>query len=97
MKLHAAAILVILCLGIFAVHTVKGTAGSQSMTKFSCVDLRTRRLNIRNLVGYEKRHVPISAIVFITRDGIKICVSANQKWVQTAMKKIKEKLTAKRK
>ncbi|XP_050188597.1 lymphotactin-like [Myiozetetes cayanensis] len=96
MKLHAAAILVILCLGIFTVHTAKGSAGSQSMRKARCVNLRTRKLNIRNLVGYEK-HTQANAVMFITRDGIKICVSADQKWVQTAMKKIKEKLPAKRK
>ncbi|NXM07376.1 XCL1 protein, partial [Tyrannus savana] len=74
-----------------------GSAGSQSMRKARCVNLRTRQLNIQNLVKYEKHHLPLSAIVFITRDGIKICVSADQKWVQTAMKKIKEKLPAKRK
>ncbi|NWS23163.1 XCL1 protein, partial [Pachyramphus minor] len=73
-----------------------GSAGSQSMRKFSCVKLHTKQLSIRNLVGYEK-HTQTNAIMFITRDGIKICVSADQKWVQTAMKKIKEKLTAKRK
>ncbi|NXK30464.1 XCL1 protein, partial [Piprites chloris] len=72
-----------------------GSAGSQSMRKFSCVNLRTRQLNIKNFVKYEKHHIPISAIVFITRDGIKICVSADQKWVQAAMKRIKEKVTAK--
>ncbi|XP_027571745.2 lymphotactin-like [Pipra filicauda] len=96
MKLHTAAILVILCLGIFTVRTVKGSAGSQSMLKATCVNLRTKQLSIRNLVGYEK-HTQANAVIFITRNGIKICVSADQKWVQTAMKKIKEKLTAKRK
>ncbi|XP_027760179.1 C-C motif chemokine 7-like [Empidonax traillii] len=96
MKLHTAAILVILCLGIFTVHTVKGSAGSQSMRKAHCVDLHTKQLSIRNLVGY-KRHTQANAVMFITRDGIKICVNADQKWVQNAMKKIKEKLTAKRK
>ncbi|XP_032536125.1 lymphotactin-like [Chiroxiphia lanceolata] len=96
MKLHTAAILVILCLGIFTARTVKGSAGSQSMLKATCVNLVTKQLSIRNLVGYEK-HTQANAVIFITRNGIKICVSADQKWVPTAMKKIKEKLTAKRK
>ncbi|NWS22967.1 XCL1 protein, partial [Pachyramphus minor] len=73
-----------------------GSAGSQSMRKFSCVKLRTRQLKIQNFVKYEKHHVPISAIVFITRDGIKICVSPDQKWVQTAMKKIDQRSTSSR-
>ncbi|XP_050188596.1 lymphotactin-like [Myiozetetes cayanensis] len=96
MKLHTAAILVFLCLGIFTVHTAKGSAGSQSMRKARCVNLRTRKLNIQNLVGYEKHHIPISAIVFITRNGISICVSPDQKWVQAAMKKIDQRSASSR-
>lgn len=33
----------------------------------------------------------LSSHRFITTKGIKICVSSNQKWVQTAMKKIDQK------
>ncbi|NWQ72557.1 XCL1 protein, partial [Neopipo cinnamomea] len=73
-----------------------GSAGSQSMRKFSCVNLRTRQLNIQNFVKYEKHHIPISAIVFITRNGIRICVSPDQKWVQTAMKKIDQRSASSR-
>ncbi|KAM9565411.1 lymphotactin-like isoform 1-T2 [Guaruba guarouba] len=91
MKLHAAAILLIFWLGMFNVHEVKGSAGSQPMRKFSCVDLSTRQVNIRNLVSYGKQQVPVNATVFITTKGIKICVNSNQKWVQTAMKKIDRK------
>ncbi|XP_008920800.3 lymphotactin-like [Manacus vitellinus] len=96
MKLHTSAILVILCLGIFIVCTVKGSAGSQSMRKFSCVKLHTKQLNIRNFAKYEKHHMPISAIVFINRNGVRICLSADQKWVQTAMKKIDQRLASSR-
>ncbi|XP_009072097.1 PREDICTED: lymphotactin-like, partial [Acanthisitta chloris] len=78
MKLQAAAILVIFWLGIFTVHTVKGSAGSQSMRKFSCVSLSTRQLNIQNLVRYERQQVPVNAVLFITTKGIKICVHAEQ-------------------
>ncbi|XP_009974996.2 lymphotactin [Tyto alba] len=93
MKLHAAAILVIFWLGIFTVHTVKGSVGSQPMRKFSCVSLSTQQLNIRKLVSYEKQQVPVKAIMFITTKGIKICVSPDQKWVQAAIKKIDQKRT----
>ncbi|XP_010074370.1 PREDICTED: lymphotactin-like [Pterocles gutturalis] len=95
MKLHAAAILIIFWLGVFTVHTVKGSAGSQPMRKFSCVSLFTQQLNIRQLVSYEKQQVPVNAIMFITTKGIKICVSPDQKWVQAAMKKIDQKRATK--
>ncbi|NXP24358.1 XCL1 protein, partial [Scytalopus superciliaris] len=71
-----------------------GSAGSQSMRRFSCVDLSTRQLNIQNLVSYEK-HDRANAVMFITKRGIKICVSANQKWVQNAMKIMEEKRATK--
>ncbi|NXB05943.1 XCL1 protein, partial [Cnemophilus loriae] len=95
MKLHTAAILLLLWLGILTVHTVKGSASSQSIRKFSCVTLSTKQLNVRNLVSYEKHQVPINAIMFITAKGIRICVSADQKWVQTAIKRIDERRAAK--
>ncbi|NWX60254.1 XCL1 protein, partial [Promerops cafer] len=97
MKLHTAAILLLFWLGIFTVHTVKGNASSESARKFSCVKLSTKQLNIRNLVSYEKQQVPTDAIMFITAGGIRICVSPNKKWVQTAIKKIDERRAAKRK
>ncbi|NXQ59807.1 XCL1 protein, partial [Anthoscopus minutus] len=71
-----------------------GSASSQSMRKLSCVDLSTKRLNIRNLVSYEKQQVPTNAIMFITTEGIKICVSPNQRWVQVAIKRINERRAA---
>ncbi|NXM66458.1 CCL7 protein, partial [Serilophus lunatus] len=94
MKLHAAAILVLFWLSVFTVHTVKGSAGSQSMTKFQCVDLSPKQLKIRNLKSYEKQ-TQTNAVMFVTTNGIKICVRSDQKWVQHAMKKIDEKRTAK--
>uniref|UniRef100_A0A8C3X569 Chemokine interleukin-8-like domain-containing protein n=1 Tax=Cyanoderma ruficeps TaxID=181631 RepID=A0A8C3X569_9PASS len=97
MKLHTAAILLLFWLSIFTVHTVQGSASSQSMRKFSCVTLSTKQLNIRNLVSYEKQQVPTNAIMFITAGGIKICVSADQRWVQTAIKRIDNRRAAKRK
>ncbi|KFW61688.1 Lymphotactin, partial [Pygoscelis adeliae] len=72
-----------------------GSIGSQPMRKFSCVSLSTQQLNIRNLVSYEKQQVPVNAIMFITRKGIKICVSPDQKWVRSAMEKIDQKRTTK--
>ncbi|XP_032909169.1 lymphotactin-like [Catharus ustulatus] len=96
MKLHTAAILLLFWLGIFTVHTVKGSAGTQRMNKYRCVNLSTNRLNIQNLVSYERQQVPTDAIMFITARGIRICVSANQKWVQTAINHIDQR-RAKRK
>ncbi|NXP34819.1 XCL1 protein, partial [Leiothrix lutea] len=72
-----------------------GSASSQSMRKFSCVTLSTKQLNIQNLVSYEKQQVPTDAIMFITTKGIKICVCANQRWVQTAIKRIDGRRAAK--
>ncbi|NWR85971.1 XCL1 protein, partial [Furnarius figulus] len=74
--------------------TFLGSGASQSMRRFSCVNLSTRQLSIRNLVGYEK-HAQSNAIMFITKRGIRICVSAEEKWVQAAMKSMKEKRTTK--
>ncbi|NWV62202.1 CCL11 protein, partial [Malurus elegans] len=74
-----------------------GSASSQSIRKFSCLTLSPKQLNIRTLVSYQKQQVPTNAIMFITAKGIKICVSPDEKWVQTAMKRIDERRAAKRK
>ncbi|XP_013040095.1 lymphotactin-like [Anser cygnoides] len=97
MKLYTAVILVIFWLGVFTVHTAKGSVGSQPMRKFACVTLSTQKLDIRQLVNYEKQQVPLNAVMFITAKGIKICVHPDQKWVQVAMKRIDQKRTAKKK
>ncbi|XP_074938063.1 lymphotactin-like [Phalacrocorax aristotelis] len=96
MKLHAAAILVIFWLGVFTVHTVKGSVGSQSMHRRSCVNLSTRQLKIENLVNYRKQEDAVNAIMFITSKGVKICVSSDQKWVKAAMKHIDQRRITKR-
>ncbi|NWT54019.1 XCL1 protein, partial [Erythrocercus mccallii] len=71
-----------------SIFSLLGSASSQSMRKFSCVTLSTKQLNIRSLVSYERQQVPTNAIMFITAGGIRICVSADQKWVQAAIKRI---------
>ncbi|NXH29011.1 XCL1 protein, partial [Myiagra hebetior] len=95
MKPHTAAILLLFWLGIFTVHTVKGSASSASKRKYSCATLSPRQLNTRNLVNYEKQQVPTDAIMFITAKGIRICVRANQPWVQTVVKRIDDRRAAK--
>ncbi|NWR74000.1 XCL1 protein, partial [Centropus unirufus] len=70
-----------------------GSVASQSMNRFSCVNLSAQKLNIRNLVSYKKQDGPVEAIIFMTTRGVKICVKPNQKWVQTAIKKINERTT----
>ncbi|NWZ79578.1 XCL1 protein, partial [Poecile atricapillus] len=79
----------------FIYFSLLGSASSAPMRKFSCVTLSDKQRNVRNLVSYEKKQVPTDAIMFITAGGIKICVSAKQKWVQTAMKIIDERRAAK--
>ncbi|KAF1407719.1 Lymphotactin, partial [Spheniscus humboldti] len=83
------------CLCHLSIFPLLGSIGSQPMRKFSCVSLSTQKLDIRNLVSYEKQQVPVNAIMFITRKGIKICVGPDQKWVRSAMKKIDQKHTTK--
>ncbi|NWY37128.1 XCL1 protein, partial [Sylvia atricapilla] len=87
----------IFILSSFIYFSLLGSASSQSMRKFSCVTLSTKQLNIRNLVSYEKQQVPTNAIMFVTAGGIKICVSPDQRWVKTAIKRIDERRVAKRK
>ncbi|NWI57586.1 XCL1 protein, partial [Calyptomena viridis] len=72
------------------IFPVLGSAGSQAMRKFRCVNLHTRQLNIRNLVGYEKQ-TQANAVMFITKKGIRICVSPDQEWVQSVIKKINQR------
>ncbi|NXE20165.1 XCL1 protein, partial [Ardeotis kori] len=83
------------CLCHLSIFPLLGSIGSQSMRKISCVSLPTQELKIRNLVSYERQKNPVNAVMFVTRKGIKICVSANQKWVQDAMKRIDKKQTTK--
>ncbi|NXW62889.1 XCL1 protein, partial [Eurystomus gularis] len=72
-----------------------GSIVSQSMRKVSCVNLSTQQLNIQNLVSYENQHTPVKAVMFITKRGIRICVSPDQKWVRAAIKKIEKNRTTK--
>ncbi|NXA47206.1 XCL1 protein, partial [Nothocercus julius] len=72
-----------------------GSAGSQPMRRFTCVKLSTQKVDIRSLVNYEKQHIPVNAVMFITAKGIKICVSPDQRWVEVAIKKIDQKRSRK--
>ncbi|XP_007061688.2 cytokine SCM-1 beta [Chelonia mydas] len=86
MKLHGTDILVIFCLGLFTVSTVRGSVASQIAPRSSCVDLSTQQLDIRRLVKYENQNIPVKAVMFITKRGIKICVQPDLKWVQDAIR-----------
>ncbi|XP_065253672.1 cytokine SCM-1 beta-like [Emys orbicularis] len=86
MKLHATDILVIFWLGLFTVSTVRGSVASQIAPRSACVDLSTQQLDIRRLAKYETQHIPVKAVMFITKRGIKICVQPDLKWVQDAIK-----------
>ncbi|NXN55163.1 XCL1 protein, partial [Rynchops niger] len=87
--------IVLTAFDIYLFCPLLGSIGSQPMRKYSCVSLSTQQLNIRNLVSYEKQKVPVNAVMFITTKGIKICVSPDQNWVQSAIKKIDQRRTAK--
>ncbi|XP_042723888.1 lymphotactin-like [Lagopus leucura] len=96
MKLYTTVILVIVWLGVFALHKAEGSIASQSMRKFSCVNLSAQKVDIRSIVSYEKQKVPVEAVMFITTNGIKICVHPDQKWVRGAMKRIDQRRTTRR-
>ncbi|XP_074839646.1 monocyte chemotactic protein 1B-like [Carettochelys insculpta] len=86
MKLHTVNILVIFWLGIFPLCTVRGSIASQITSRSSCIDLATQKLDIRSLASYERQHIPVKAVMFITKNGIKICVEPDLKWVQEAIR-----------
>ncbi|XP_067402481.1 monocyte chemotactic protein 1B-like [Emydura macquarii macquarii] len=94
MKLHTTNILVIFCLGIFTVSTVRGSAASQIVPRSSCIDLATQKLDIRRLATYETQNIPVKAVMFITKQGIKICVQPDLTWVQDAIKFLDKKRPA---
>ncbi|XP_015731898.1 lymphotactin-like isoform X2 [Coturnix japonica] len=96
MKLHTTLILVIVWLGVFALRTAEGSVASQSMRKLSCVNLSAQKVDIRSIVSYEKQKVPVEAVMFITANGIRICVHPDQKWVQSAIKRVERRRTARR-
>uniref|UniRef100_A0A8C9FQP1 Chemokine interleukin-8-like domain-containing protein n=1 Tax=Pavo cristatus TaxID=9049 RepID=A0A8C9FQP1_PAVCR len=64
MKLHTTVILVIVWLGVFAVHKAEGSVASQSMRKLSCVNLSAQKVDIRSIVNYERQKVPVEAIMY---------------------------------
>ncbi|KFV62234.1 hypothetical protein N307_06612, partial [Dryobates pubescens] len=68
-----------------------GSIVSQSMRRYNCVRLSARQLNIKNLVSYEKIQGPVEAIMFINKQGVKICVKPDHKQAQPAMKNIEER------
>ncbi|NXN19991.1 XCL1 protein, partial [Indicator maculatus] len=72
-----------------------GSVGSQSMRRYNCVHLSPRKLNIKNLVSYEKIQGPVEAILFINKKGVKICVKPDHRQAQLAMKSVDESRAAK--
>uniref|UniRef100_A0A7M4E8H5 Chemokine interleukin-8-like domain-containing protein n=1 Tax=Crocodylus porosus TaxID=8502 RepID=A0A7M4E8H5_CROPO len=91
MKLHIMAVLVILCLGIFTMHTATGSMSTETLRKSSCIELSTKKLNVKRLNCYKKQNIPIKAVMFITKTGKKICVKPDLKWVKDAMTQLDKK------
>ncbi|NXV77369.1 XCL1 protein, partial [Atlantisia rogersi] len=81
----------------FPISLFLGSIGSQAMRPHTCLQLSTRKLDIENLVSYERQDGPVQAIMFIDNKGIKICVSPNRRHAQVAIKKIDQKRAAKTK
>uniref|UniRef100_A0A8C3SSP6 Chemokine interleukin-8-like domain-containing protein n=1 Tax=Chelydra serpentina TaxID=8475 RepID=A0A8C3SSP6_CHESE len=60
---------------------------SQITPRSSCVDLSTKQLEIRHLKNInDSLAFLFFPCRFITKDGIKICVQPDLKWVQNAIK-----------
>ncbi|KAJ6662226.1 hypothetical protein lerEdw1_012389 [Lerista edwardsae] len=91
MKIYLAAFLAIASLELFHMNIVRGSVGSQIMSPSSCVNLRLTEIKIRRLSDYEIKSTPVKAVIFITRNGVKICVPHDLPWVQNTMKKLDQK------
>ncbi|NXV80303.1 XCL1 protein, partial [Atlantisia rogersi] len=79
----------------FPISLFLGSIGSQAMRPHTCLQLSTRKLDIENLVSYERQDGPVQAIIFRNKNGNKICVKADEEWVQAAIDKIDQKRAAK--
>uniref|UniRef100_A0A7M4E858 Chemokine interleukin-8-like domain-containing protein n=1 Tax=Crocodylus porosus TaxID=8502 RepID=A0A7M4E858_CROPO len=96
MKLYNLAIMVLFCLGILTMHTARGSVGSQIIRRSSCINLSTKELDIRGLANYENQNIPVKAVMFITKGGIKICVEPELKWVKQAIKYLDQRRVIKK-
>ncbi|KAJ7320311.1 hypothetical protein JRQ81_019822 [Phrynocephalus forsythii] len=61
------------------------------MARSNCVNLRQTEINIKRIAGYEKQIRPVQAVIFITKDGVKVCVPHNLPWVQRNMEMLDQK------
>uniref|UniRef100_A0ACB8FGE5 Uncharacterized protein n=1 Tax=Sphaerodactylus townsendi TaxID=933632 RepID=A0ACB8FGE5_9SAUR len=91
MKLNMAAILAISFLGIFNEGIIRGSFGSQMMPRGSCVDLPTTEIDFRRISGFEEQETPIKVVTFIINKVKRICVPHDLPWVQTTIKRLKQK------
>ncbi|XP_061484262.1 lymphotactin-like isoform X2 [Rhineura floridana] len=75
----------------------RGTFGSQTMPLNSCVDLHTSEINIKRIADYERQTIPVKAVIFITKNGVKVCVPYDLAWVKKNIHKLERSKARKQK
>ncbi|XP_056420018.1 C-C motif chemokine 8-like isoform X2 [Hyla sarda] len=51
----------------------------------TCFEVQAKRVDLKILQSYSMKTFPIHAILFSTKDGIKICVDPNESWAKRAI------------
>ncbi|XP_069832069.1 lymphotactin-like isoform X2 [Dendropsophus ebraccatus] len=59
--------------------------GFEHKDPFPCLEVQTKRVDIKILQSYSVKNIPFHAILFSTKDGIKICVDPAAPWVKRAI------------
>ncbi|XP_077198144.1 lymphotactin-like [Paroedura picta] len=91
MKLYMVALLTLSFLDNFSGGTVRGSLDSQMMPRSQCISLHTKVIRINNISSYEEQESPVKAVIFINRDGVRICVPHNLRWVKKAINGLKQR------
>ncbi|XP_040283542.1 lymphotactin-like [Bufo bufo] len=52
---------------------------------YPCLEVQTRKVNIKILQSYTIKTIPINAVLFFAKNGVKICADPNQAWVKKAI------------
>ncbi|XP_053165971.1 lymphotactin-like [Hemicordylus capensis] len=91
MKIYVAAILTISLLELFHIHVAEGSVGYQIRPDSSCIDLASKVINIRTISHYEQQERPLKAVIFVIKNGVRICVPHDLPWVQSHIQKLNKK------
>ncbi|XP_044147621.1 lymphotactin-like [Bufo gargarizans] len=52
---------------------------------YPCLEVQTRKVNIKILQSYTIKTIPFNAVLFFAKNGVKICADPNQAWVKKAI------------